>query len=219
MQKEIVPLETINNNLAPEKQAFILYNVFTEEECKQLIEIGEQLGYKVRDPSSVHSNNYHKRAFYSSTTWAKYLYDRISPYLPSLEITEKKEGEEKQEIVTKYIPHSCDSLLRILRYNSGEHFPLHVDGTNYLGSEEQEENKKEIRSFFTAQIYLNEEYEGGQTTFWEEELPKTNNRRSISLTSKTGMVLIFWQDYLHSGKEVTKGTKYTIRTDIFYQST
>jgi hypothetical protein len=54
--------------------------------------------------------------------------------------------------------------------------------------------------------------EGGATTFWGMDM-----KRRLDVTPKMGSVLIFQQRYLlHSGDDLIRGTKITMRTDIMY---
>lgn len=76
------------------------------------------------------------------------------------------------------------------------------------------------RSYYTMHLYLNDEtsteveplIEGGATRF--ENLQRGQFH---DVVPKAGRVLIFQhRDLLHSGADVVKGTKYTLRTDILY---
>ncbi|KNC98030.1 oxidoreductase [Spizellomyces punctatus DAOM BR117] len=101
-----------------------------------------------------------------------------------------------------------NNQLKFLRYSKGHYFKPHFDGeyTTPDGSE---------TSFITVQIYLNEGFSGGETTF----LRFTGLERKIlhSVTPKTGRVLIFEHEMLHEGSVVKEGTKYVIRTDVMYR--
>jgi len=75
------------------------------------------------------------------------------------------------------------------------------------------------RSYFTVHLYLNDhenagkDLEGGATTFHAN-----NMKAKIDVEPKIGRVLIFQQQHLlHSGEEVRKGLKLTMRTDIMYE--
>lgn len=77
------------------------------------------------------------------------------------------------------------------------------------------------KSFFTLHLYLNESdpnlpenpLEGGATTFHSRDM-----ERSYDVSSKVGRVLIFQhRNLLHSGADVLKGIKMTLRTDIMYK--
>jgi hypothetical protein len=69
-------------------------------------------------------------------------------------------------------------------------------------------------------LYLNDavldsgekQLEGGATTFFNGSMT-----RRIDVVPKTGRVLLFQHRFLiHSGDDVVKGVKYTLRTDIMY---
>lgn len=60
-------------------------------------------------------------------------------------------------------------------------------------------------ALYSVIVYLNDNYEGGETVFENE----------IKVYHKEGDVLVFAHDIIHSGLAVSKGTKYVIKTDIF----
>jgi len=98
-----------------------------------------------------------------------------------------------------------NELLRFLRYEKGGYFRPHCDG--------QVELPDGRKAFLTLQIYLGEdEVEGGATRILDTDT------RYFDVLPKKGRVLIFQQRRLyHSGEEVTKGVKYTLRTDFFFR--
>ena len=73
------------------------------------------------------------------------------------------------------------------------------------------------KAFFTVHLYLNEDtpgeaLDGGATVFHSR-----NRKESLRVLPKIGRVLIFQQrGLLHSGEDVHKGTKVTMRTEIMY---
>jgi hypothetical protein len=87
----------------------------------------------------------------------------------------------------------------------------------------------EKRSYYTMHLYLNDSAQvlggntdgesfkanplhGGATTFHD-----TSYQRRLDADPKIGRVLIFQQRMLlHSGDEVVKGVKYTMRSDLMY---
>jgi len=102
---------------------------------------------------------------------------------------------------------------RYLKYIGGEYFKPHCDGT-YETPDGTE------RSYFTLHLYLNDavsksgekQLEGGATTFFNSSM-----KSRIDVVPKAGRVLLFQHRFLiHSGDDVVKGTKYTLRTDIMY---
>jgi 2OG-Fe(II) oxygenase superfamily len=72
-----------------------------------------------------------------------------------------------------------------------------------------------IKSYLTFLIYLNHDFEGGETKFY---LP---HHLARGVVPRAGSILIFPQGNLasliHEGAAVTKGVKYVIRTDVLYR--
>ena len=62
-------------------------------------------------------------------------------------------------------------------------------------------------------MYLNEGFEGGETTF----LNYSGSEEHVRCVPRTGMVLIFQHDILHEGSRLEKGRKYAVRTDVMYR--
>lgn len=92
----------------------------------------------------------------------------------------------------------------------------HCDGT-------YETIDRTERSYFTLHLYLNdaegkngqEPLEGGATTFHSRGMTER-----LDVIPKCGRVLIFQHRALvHSGDDVVRGTKLTMRTDIMYERT
>ena len=122
-----------------------------------------------------------------------------------------------------------DERMRFLRYFDGNYFrrqsfenskslaPANVNSAHFDGSYATEENEE--TSFITMHLYLNEsdedsQLEGGATTF--HALDWTG--RHLDVIPKVGRVLLFQQKgLLHSGSDVTRGIKYTMRTDVMYK--
>jgi hypothetical protein len=75
-------------------------------------------------------------------------------------------------------------------------------------------NGVEHKSFVTLHLYLNDDgLEGGATRFWTAD-----KKHWLDVHPKLGRVLIFQQRMLvHSGEEVTKGVKYTMRSDFLFE--
>ncbi len=89
--------------------------------------------------------------------------------------------------------------LRVYRYEVGHHFGLHSDQSYVRG---------DARSLLTLLLYLDEDFDGGETEFPEE------NR---TIVPRTGDALWFQHAVLHAGKRVIRGTKHLLRTDVLYR--
>lgn len=96
--------------------------------------------------------------------------------------------------------------LRFYRYEPGQFFDWHSDGTFWRSQHEE--------SHFTFMIYLNDDCEGGETAF--REVPDQPDQYLI-VVPKAGMALMFRHKLWHRGNEVLRGRKYVLRTDVMYQ--
>jgi len=99
------------------------------------------------------------------------------------------------------------------KYNRGEYFREHYD------DEKKDLNKK---SFFTVLIYLNNDFEGGETTFIHHKKIKYKKKwkDEVTLTPvipQKGKLLVFKHNILHEGSILKSGIKYILRCDIMYE--
>ena len=91
--------------------------------------------------------------------------------------------------------------IRCYRYKTGMRFALHADGAFVRNDQEM--------SFYSYLVYLNDDFEGGETKFFTEP--------EVVITSKTGGGLLFQHPLIHEGSEVKSGMKYVARTDMIYR--
>lgn len=130
---------------------------------------------------------------------------------------------------------------RALRYRKGGHFKPHSDGSTVLG-----EGEDEMKSFVTLIIYLNDNFNGGSTKFFHEDMEAGGNEIKNEIARvipSPGKCLFFYHDIIHSGEEVnssfpTTSTststsnneneetlqkedsfKYILRTELMYKRT
>ncbi|KAI0846021.1 oxidoreductase domain-containing protein [Daldinia vernicosa] len=100
--------------------------------------------------------------------------------------------------------------LGFLKYGPAQCFRPHCDG--------QFVDEDGARSYLTAHLYLNgdEDVEWGATRFGVDfEHPREGK---LDINPTAGSLVIFQQrDMYHEGVIVTKGTKYTMRTDVMYE--
>jgi len=190
------------------KNAFVLDNVFTEEECNQWIQEAEKRGFTVAEVNvgggrqklmTDYRNS--QRCIWDSTERANDIWHRIEPFMPK---TFKK--------------RNCLGLnerLRLLRYDPGHFFMPHMDGTY------QRDNGE--RSYITIQLYLNEGYKGGSTTFLHSKNASSDRMSGpetgdVEYVPKTGSVLVFDHPILHEGSVLFEGRKYCLRTDVMFSA-
>ena len=92
-----------------------------------------------------------------------------------------------------------NEMFRIYRYEEGQRFKMHRDG-----SYKRNDTECSILSFL---IYLNDNFLGGETEF----------RNITTIKPKTGMALLFHHPLRHEGKAIVSGVKYVLRTDVMYK--
>jgi prolyl 4-hydroxylase len=95
--------------------------------------------------------------------------------------------------------HGLFEPLRVYRYEVGHHFGLHSD---------QSYTRGDARSLLTLLVYLDDDFDGGETEFPDEH---------TTISPCTGDALWFQHAVLHAGKHVTRGTKHVLRTDVLYR--
>ncbi len=175
-----------------------LDGVFSAEECETLIKHSESIGYEKalidagdgRQELAEDVRN-SDRCMIDDAVVAAEIFRRVRHAVPE-----------------QYKGHAVRGLnerLRFLRYDPGQFFKPHYDGAYMTLARDQ-------RSRITLQLYLNEGFEGGETTF----LSTLDNVSSVPFVPRTGSVLLFEHEILHEGSDVRGGRKYVIRTDVMY---
>jgi len=98
----------------------------------------------------------------------------------------------------------CSKYIYYAKLLPGQKFPIHTDTGSDFGAGGE--------SKFTVLTYLNDDYSGGCTQFYNDSFEKT-----VSIKPKKGRTLIFDIDTFHAGDEVTCGEKYWFGTEIVYR--
>ena len=165
-------------------------NFLTKKDCDDLILFSEQKGYEEAKVSLAEGarlmkgirNNY--RLIYPDAQLAAQYWQHLKPFCPA---------EIESSVAT-----GLNEQFRFYKYESNQRFKRHIDG-RYKKNELEE-------SRITFMIYLNDDYEGGETKFDE-----------VTIKPKTGTALCFIHEQKHEGCPVPVGTKYVIRTDVMYK--
>ena len=122
------------------------------------------------------------------------LYQSLYPYL-------SKTFRKRQVI-------GLNERFRFYRYDKGQKFDWHQDG--YF------ERKNGERSQFTFMVYLNDDFEGGATSF--SDVYAGQSFPDFRVTPKKGSALIFYHPISHRGDPIVFGRKYVMRTDVMYSA-
>ena len=197
------------------KFAIILDNVFTKEECDNLVKLSEEIpeNYEVAkisyDDEQILDTSYrnNQRWLNFDKKLAETFFEKIKSYIPIEFEGNPVSCLNERLSFLKYSPgHSSFGTINPFR---GEYFKAHQDGY-YIRPDNSE------ISYITVQIYLNDlkEEDGGSTTFIKDTYNKIY--QDYSVIPKVGRVLLFEHELEHEGSILKNGLKYCIRTDVMY---
>lgn len=194
----------LKNNIIPDR-IFTVSNVLSPEECAEYIALTENIGYtpagltvgqdEYMMAPQVRNND---RVILDDEQRAADLWHRMAEYVPAM--------------IDNWTAIGLNERLRFYRYDPGQRFALHGDGS-YM-------RKNGDHSRLTFMIYLNEDFEGGETYFYHHNdyfvLLDPNVVPDVSVVPKTGMALCFLHELRHEGSRVIRGRKYVLRSDVMY---
>ena len=175
-------------------------DLLTHEECDANIKFSENRRFE-EAPVSTHAgmvmmkdvrNN--DRVMVDDMARAQDLYDRIADSVPP-------------RVDKKWRPAGLNERLRFYRCDVGQKFDWHSDG--YF------ERENGDKSFLTFMVYLNEDFDGGGTSFRDNGFGR-EKFAPFTVLPKKGMGLIFRHPISHRGDSVIAGRKYVIRSDVMY---
>jgi len=185
-------------------------NAFTKAECDSFIEKSERAGYtkatitiegkEKQDIVAAEVRN-NDRAIIDDQVLAEDIWNRVKISLPTQFSTQ---GDGTAAV-------SISNRLRFYRYDEGQRFVRHLDGYEYGSMIYDQKNLNAPQARLTCLLYLNEGFEGGNTTFFSSK-----GKEILAAKPEIGKVLIFTQHLLHEGSVVVKGRKYVIRTDVMF---
>lgn len=196
--------------------AFVLSDVCSPDECDQLLRISEAMGYTQDAPVSLGRDirrNENCVWIADDSLWRP-LWQRVEKFMPA----GAADGT----------PAGLNQRWRLYRYGPDDIFRMHTDGS-WPGSGVRD--GKLVRDIYrdrwsrlTFLLYLDDEYQGGETTFMVPEQhglggPRQATQRSVRVPR--GSVLCFYHgehelSMLHEGSLVTQGVKHIVRSDVLY---
>jgi len=170
----------------------LIRNFLSSDECRTLIESSEARGFEEAKIDTGSGQEIFKdirnndRVFFDDRELASQLFQKINPFVPN--------------IINGWRLFSLNERFRFYRYKGQQYFKWHRDGSYK-------------RSYFevskmTFMIYLNGNFEGGETDF-----------RDFKVIPEAGAALVFPHELLHQGLTLINGTKYVLRTDVMYDKT
>ncbi len=170
---------------------FTIENFFSENECNNYLEHYENITFEEAkisiDGQQIINKNIRNndRFLFFDKNLANNLWTKIQEFIP--------------QKVGFYKALELNEMFRVYKYSPGQRFKMHIDGSFKRNLNEE--------SLFSFLIYLNDDFEGGETEF----------RKLFTISPKKGTALVFKHRMRHEGKEIVSGIKYVLRTDIMYK--
>lgn len=195
-----------------DKGVYVLYGVMSPKECKRLISTAQTIGF-THAGLAIGNDTYrvnlaarnNTRVVIDAPNMAMELWERVRAH-----VDPQHEGATIAGLNDRF---------RVYQYEQGQRFFPHVDVRTVVP-------RGETRASFM--IYLNDEFEGGSTRFFEVKEKnsrrgegrgrKFDNRVRFAVRPPVGSVVVFDHLLLHEGAEVTAGLKYAVRSDLIYSS-
>jgi len=161
-------------------------NLLTDRECQKYIDMYKNLEC-IEEINDKHRK--YNRIQFDDQELADKLYQKIKTYLPNK---------------IKKISDGMNGHIRLSMYYPGQFFGIHKDGINF------DKNNKSRMSYATLNIFLNDNFEGGETTFYEKDMKTVK----FICKPKSGSGSFFYSQQYHEGNKIISGNKYLLRTDF-----
>jgi len=171
-------------------EIFTIDNLYTSKE----IELFKDYVENADDKNRTFTNSPFKNGKIIKPDFSSLMYSRINTCLPD-EYIDRQNTKWGYLEAPKYIMYA--------KVQPGEHFGLHTDtGCEY-------DMIKNKYSKYTVLTYLNNDFEGGSTIFYDDNFHKTCEIKPLK-----NRTLIFDIDLYHQGSQVLEGNKYWIGTEL-----
>jgi len=215
-------LTTIHEEIILQNRISVLHQVLSPSDCQVLIESLESIGLELSSTETKYRSNHRCRI--SSPGLSSQIYSQISKFLCPLQLSE----DDYQQTGLGYKLHGLWEPNYIApywvfsKYIPGTHFGPHYDSPTVISFGE--------RSLQTIIIYLNDNFLGGTTNFFDQSkqtIDPTDNNNNLfegrkdfiiqSVSPEQGSALLFHHHQIHEGEILTEGYKYILRSDIIYK--
>jgi len=162
--------------------------LLSAEECDLLVEAADSSGWKAAEIINSRTDGGHVQSDFRLSD-ASFFYEGSEPY----ELLNSRIRERVIPLVADRwgVTYDEHSEVHVVRYRKGQYFKAHTDSGDY--------GDRTARRYFTVVCYLNDDLEGGGTSFPDV---------SYTVAPKKGHAVIFPADFLHQGDEILDGTKY-----------
>lgn len=188
----------------PGVDVHLIKEVFSAEECPVLLSAAENFGFGTTNYPKHYRGNL--RLTVTDQTLAEAVWERLVHVVPSIV---EEEGR-------RFMAVGLNPRWRLAKYVPGDLFKSHVDA---FFEDDSHGIGRGLKSMYTVNIYMNEDFEGGNTAF-QFKPAQSPDVPTYEVVPKTGLCLLFRQPpaehYSHEGKVVESGFKYLFRSDVMY---
>ena len=239
-QDDTVPLgpgpktEVYHHPIVPNLR--LIRDVLTPEECSSIICAGETMEFIPDAPmwpqgedTSILAHNFY---WIVDPAFHDRLWDRVKAFVPESVGGRQVRGINRRFRVYRYVPgaeYRCHIgeffLYQRVAFNAdifvdGAWPPSGIDPATDAYQYDSSPSDARQSSLFTFLIYLNDDFRGGETTFFIPSV-KEGVINAYPVKPIMGSVAVFPHGeaagaLLHEGTGVVEGAKYVIRTDVEY---
>jgi len=171
--------------------AFVLENVLSPAECNRLVRAASLLGYRPDHPTALaQPTGIDSCEWLVGNSVHELIYDRVREHLPATMAVGRKDNNNNNNNNNTSSTVLCgiNQRWRFFRYGQGCVYRPHIDGSWPAGKLSEDGNSYErdetgtTRSYLTFLVYLNDDFEGGETKFYfpeatEDDKTNTNHHR------------------------------------------
>eukprot|EP01085_Mycamoeba_gemmipara_P000759 Mycagemm_TRINITY_DN10321_c5_g2::TRINITY_DN10321_c5_g2_i1::g.759::m.759 type:complete len:269 gc:universal TRINITY_DN10321_c5_g2_i1:29-835(+) len=219
------PIIVVNDNKISRITRFL-----RADECRKLIELAESKGFNRSAPSGGghgrtgrEDSRNNSFVVVTDAALAERLFNRVRAFIPKDLAWLASSPYFSAQGGSEWTACGVVDRLRFYKYEKGEAYPEHFDGSYKRDVTLENGDQFRQHSFLTLLLYLNDDFEGGETRFFpDRQHCRFLRDREVKeptdiITPVAGQALLNIHPILHEGSEVSRGVKYVLRTDVLYQ--
>lgn len=206
--KRDISVQDLSPKLVPvlgsAKFAVLLNNALSPEECAGLLKRAKGENFQdIHIGEGEDAIAKFNRAVVDDMELADALYDRVVSAMEDIPELWERFSEASWTKQTSNVP------VRAKRLNKKFHFLKYSYGDFTVPLRDGSYSNKEEKSYVSMQVYLNDGFKGGMTSF-------RGTKKHFDVKAKPGSILLFDQELRHEECEVVKGRRYVLRTEVVF---